>query len=204
MSLFTKSNNKGSSRTQIAIKGAEDGILILPNGEYRAILELSSINLDLKSEKEQDAILETYQRFLNSLACPIQILVQIREMDMDKYLSSYEARLEHEEEEVYKQQILGYTAFVKKLIKTNKILSRRFYIVVPYKETKKSSIELVREQLNLHIEIIESGLAKIGIHSRQLDTIEVLNLFYTYYNPEFAKTQPLRAQTIQTLAEQLV
>ena len=60
MSIFRKSNNKTSSRKQIQIKGVKDGILLLPGNKYRAVLELSSINFELKSEAEQDALIETY------------------------------------------------------------------------------------------------------------------------------------------------
>src|SRR6266480_6885689 len=99
MSLFKKSNSRISSRRQIAIQGVdEDGTLKLPSEQYRAVLEVSSINLLLKSEAEQDAIIETYQTVLNSLACPIQIIIQIRELDVDKYLNDYQERLNAETE----------------------------------------------------------------------------------------------------------
>lgn len=62
-----KSKNKTSSRNQIALKGVRDGILMLPNNEYRAILQVSSLNFELRSEYEQDAIIETYESFLNSV-----------------------------------------------------------------------------------------------------------------------------------------
>src|SRR5260370_28892546 len=103
MSLLTKSNSRGSSRRQIAIKGIEGNILEMPDGGFRLIMQTSSINLELKSEAEQDAIIETYQKFLNSLACPIQIVVQIREVDIDKYLEDYRKRVKGETVEAYKQ-----------------------------------------------------------------------------------------------------
>ncbi len=86
MSTFTKSKKKQSSRHQIAVEGIRDGILLLPGNHYRTALQLSSINFELKSEAEQDALIDTYQSFLNSLATPLQIIIRIRELDMDKYL----------------------------------------------------------------------------------------------------------------------
>src|ERR1035437_9952432 len=76
MSLLRKSNDKQSSRRQIAIEGVDDGMLILPSHRYRIILEASSINFELKSEDEQDALIDTYQAFLNGLACPLQIIIR--------------------------------------------------------------------------------------------------------------------------------
>jgi hypothetical protein len=204
MSLFKKSNSKASSRRQIAIKGVDDGVLLLPSGHYATILQVSSINLELKSEAEQDAIIEMYQSFLNSLACPIQVLVRIRELDVDKYLDDYRARLADEQEEVYKKQIEAYIKFVRELIKTNKILTRYFYIVVPYADNNKASMGLIKDQLALHVGIVEHGLEKLGMQSRQLTSLEALDMFYGFYNPDQAKLQPLTAQTMQMLTTQYV
>ena len=66
MLLLTKSNSKVSSRRQIAIKEVKDGILVLPNQEYRMVIETSSVNLELKSEDEQDVLIDSFQNFLNS------------------------------------------------------------------------------------------------------------------------------------------
>jgi hypothetical protein len=202
MSLLTKSNSKGSSRRQIAIKGVDGNILELPDGEYRLIMQTSSINLELKSETEQDAIIETYQKFLNSLACPIQIVVQIREVDIDKYLADYRKRVAGETVEVYKQQSEVYQKFVRDLIKTNKILTKHFYIVVPYTDRNKTSMEVIKDQLSMYAKIIEQGLGKLGMQTRILTGLEALDLFYTFYNTEQAKLQPLRQQTMHMLAQQ--
>jgi len=86
MPLLKKSNSKAtSSRRQIAIKGVEGNILELPNNEFRLVVAASAINIELKSEAEQDAIIDTYQRFLNSLPCTIQIVEYIKEIDIEKY-----------------------------------------------------------------------------------------------------------------------
>jgi len=204
MSLLTKSNNKVSSRRQIAIEGVEDGILRMPGNRYAVIMKVSSINLGLKSDAEKDAIIEAYKSFLNSLACPIDILIRIREIDVDKYLDDYRARMAEEQEEVYKKQIEAYINFVRDLIQTNKILTRHFYIVVPYQNNNNASFEVVKDQLMLHTGIVESGLAKLGMHTHQLDSLELLDLFYTFYNPEQAKLQPLTVQTMQMLTSQFI
>ena len=96
MFALQKSKTKVSSRGQIAIKGVRDGILMLPNNEYRAILQVSSLNFELRSEEEQDAIIETYESFLNSVGSNLQILVRTREIDRDKYLDDLNARYESE------------------------------------------------------------------------------------------------------------
>ncbi len=197
MFALQKSNKKVSSRVQIAIKGARDGILLLPGNQYRMVLSISSINFELKSEAEQDALIETYQSFLNSLGCDIQIVVRIREMDMDKYIAEFTNRMKDEKETIYKEQLNNYTTFVKSLIKTNKILARTFYIVIP--ASGKDEFDAIKEQLHLNADIIAKGLARMGMHSTVLTSLEVLDLFYSFYNPGQAKRQPITDQTLDLL-----
>lgn len=200
MSIFVKSKKKASSRHQIAIEGVQDGILILPNNHYRAVLQISSINFELKSEAEQDALIDTYQSFLNSLATSLQIVVRIREMDMDRYLTDVQARLKDEPDTIYRSQIKNYSEFVQSLITSNKILTRNFYVILPIASTEKD-FELIKEQLSLNADIVAKGLARLGMQSRQLNSLEILDLFYGFYAPAQAKRQPLSTQTLQVLKE---
>lgn len=199
MFALPKLNKNGSSRHQIAIKGVEDSVLILPNNEYRIIIETSSINFHLMSEDEQDAVVDIYKAFLNSLSFPIQIVQKVRALDLDDYLQSFEDKKDRETIEVYKKQIDGYTKYVKSLVKTNKILSRQFYIVVPYRTKGKETFEVVREQLANRLAIAEKGLGNVGIKTRLLSSLELLDLFYSSYNASDAKQQPLTQQTIDLL-----
>ncbi len=200
MSISLKSKKKESSRRQIAIEGVRDGILLLPNNQYRAVLQISSVNFELKSEAEQDAIIDTYQSFLNSLNTPLQIVIRIREMDMDKYLAEFAERVKNESESIYKSQNKNYTEFVRSLISTNKILTRHFYVIIPF-TAKEKDFDVVKEQLTNTIDIVAKGLGRLGMHSQALNSLEILDLFYGLYSPAQAKRQPLSAQTIQLLTE---
>src|SRR5258708_4400608 len=141
---FPKLNKKISSRRQIQIKEVKDNILILPNKEYRTIIETSSVNFELKSEAEQDVLIDSFQNFLNSLSCPLQILIRIREIDVDQYIEEIMKKQEDEKEMVYKTQMKNYTEFIQTLIKGNKILSRRFYIIIPYQSKHTSHFDLIK------------------------------------------------------------
>lgn len=204
MFALQKSRTKTNSRQQIAIKGVRDGILLLPNNQYRAVLEVSSLNFELKSEEEQDAIIDTYESFLNSVGSSLQILIRTREIDMDKYLEELNERLHGETEKVYKQQLKNYDEFIRSLITTNKILTRHFYLIVPYTATNKSDFELVQEQLNLKLDIVAKGMTRLGMHTKELSSLEVLDLFYSFYNPVQAKVQPLTEQALRLIHTALV
>jgi hypothetical protein len=202
MSVFTKSKKIASSRGQIALRGVQDDLLLLPGNKYRAVLQVSSINFELKSEAEQDALIDTYQSFLNSLASDLQIIVRVRELDLDKYLANFADKREAEVETVYKQQITNYVKFVQQLVTTKKILTRHFYVVVPL--DKEADFEVAKEQLAVSVDIVVKGLARMGMQSRQLSNLELLDLFYSYYSPSDAKQQPLTDKTLQLLTESYV
>jgi len=204
MFALQKSKSKTSSRHQIAIRGVRDGILMLPNNEYRAILQVSSLNFELRSEEEQDAIIDTYESFLNSVGSSLQVLIRTREIEMDKYLEELSERLNGETKSVYRKQLKNYDEFIRSLITTNKILTRHFYLVVPYTASSKAEFELIKEQLNLKLDIVAKGMTRLGMHTKQLSSLEVLDLFYSFYNPAQAKIQPLTEQTLQLIHSALI
>jgi hypothetical protein len=171
-------------------------MLLLPNDQYRLVIEVSPVNFELKSEEEQDALIDTYESFLDSLPCPLEIIVRIRELDMDKYLADTQELLHDEKEEVYRDQIKNYTKFVQGLVADNKILSRHFYVVLPY---TTSDFETAKEQLSLNADMVNKGLSRLGMRTRQLTNIELLDLFHTFYNPPQAKRQPISDQVAELL-----
>jgi len=199
-----KSKNKGTSRQQIAVKGVRNGIISLPHGQYRAVLEVTPVNFELRSEEEQDAIIDTYESFLNSIGTSLQILIRTREIDMDKYLEELRTRLDSETEAIYRQQLEYYDEFIRSLIQSNKILSRHFYIVVPFHSSGRMEFEMIREQLQLTVDITSKGVMRLGMHAHQLSSLEVLDLFYSFYSPTQAKLQPLTEQALQLVHTALV
>lgn len=204
MFALQKSKNKASARTQIAIKGVQDGILILPGNRYRTILEVSAINFELRSEQEQDAIIDTYESFLNSVGSSLQILIRTREIDMDKYLEDLAGRLQDEAEEIYRTQLNNYDEFIRSLVTTNKILTRRFYIVIPYQAGGVADFELIKEQLHIKRDIVAKGLNRIGMHVNELSSLEMLDLFYSFYSPTQAKLQPLTEHALSLIHNALI
>ena len=121
-------------------------------------------------------------------------------MDIDKYLEDIGKTKDKETVPAYKKQIKSYCAFVKKLVSGNKILSRRFYIVIPYKHTERhQDWKLIKEHLSLEEDIIIKGLERMQMKARALNGIEILNLFYTFYNSESMKTQALTKETVEAL-----
>jgi hypothetical protein len=200
MLFLSKNKGKASSRKQIQIKEVNDGVLVLPNKEYRVAIETSSVNFELKSEEEQDVIIDSFENFLNSLPCKLQILVRVREIDIDHYLNKIRKLTNHETQKIYQEEIENYCSFVQSVVSGNKILSRRFYIIIPYKDLDGAyDFSLIKEQIHLNRDIVMRGLEKLGMKSKQLNSLELIDLFYSFYNPDEHKIKELKNDAVITL-----
>src|SRR3990167_2295884 len=138
-----KINDSGAAKVQpkstqsfLDVAEIRDSILILRDGGLRSILAVSSVNFALKSEDEQNAIVASYQNFLNSLDFPIQILMQSRRMDINPYLDLMRERLSTVNNRLLQIQISEYTEFIQKLVETTHIMSKTFFVIVPYNYNK--------------------------------------------------------------------
>src|SRR6202142_3639157 len=116
----------------VPIKEVREGVVILKDGSLRALLMASSINLALKSTDEQQAIIGQFQSFLNSLEFTVQFFIQSRDLDIRPYIALLEDRYAQELDDLMKIQIREYIAFIKDLTQRANIMSKNFFIVVPY------------------------------------------------------------------------
>lgn len=204
--------NAKAAQDFVLIKEVRNGVIVLKDGGLRAVILASSINLSLKSSDEQAAIISSFQNFLNGLDFSTQIVVQSRRLDIRPYLISLEDRLKEQTETLLKIQTKEYIDFIKSFTDEVNIMTKTFFIVVPYNpmamkvdggiiesfiggnapkkqvsDTKKAidlaSFEEKRSQLDQRVSVIIEGLGGIGIRSSQLDTEAIIELFYKTFNP---------------------
>ncbi len=208
-----------AASTQLYLNIAEikDDVLVLKNGGLRAILQTSSVNFNLKSEEEQNAIIYAYQSFLNSLDFPIQIVVQSRKLDVDKYIENVKNMAEKHENPLLKQQTLEYAEYVQKLIEYADIMEKNFYVIVPFdpyrvqklsifakfmqRISSQDSVDAIKrrhhefEELNKHlterVNSVKTGLEACNLRAVQLTTPQLIELFYKIYNPETAHNEKI-------------
>src|SRR3989344_935086 len=121
-----------STKNLVDIADIVDNIVILKNGSLRTVIEVSSINFELRSEGEQVATLQNFQRFLNSTDFPLQIVVNSRRLDIEDYIKLIETTAESLTSELLKIQAAEYSKFIKELAELSNIMSKNFYIVVPF------------------------------------------------------------------------
>lgn len=202
---------KNTSTEQfVEIADIRDNVVILKNGSLRAIIELAAINFELRSEEEQIAILQNFQRFINSIDFPIQIVSISRKLNIDDYLKIINQSTETNDNELIKIQGLEYSKFIKELSELANIMQKRFFVIVPFYTTgvtapsakgflegvkeilgplKTAAVKLDEErfqtaqnQLLQKVELIYSGLVGLGIKSQLLQKEELMSLFYGIYN----------------------
>lgn len=209
-----KKSKRPSTQTHLPIAEIKDGVVVLKDGTLRAVLLVSSINFALKSEDEQNAIISAYVGFLNSIDFPIQIVVQSRRLQIRPYLEELQELERTQENELMRVQIADYRAFVQELVDIGQIMSKRYYVVVPYdplsnrkktfwsrfKEVIKPTISLRlkeerfqerKEDLDLRVRQVGSGLSSVGLRAVQLDTQALIELYYATYNPDIAYAETL-------------
>lgn len=189
----------------VPIQEIRDGIVILKDGSMRAILMTSSVNFALKSEEEQMAILVQFQNFLNSLDFSIQIFIQSRDLDIRPYVAKLEELYKAQTTDLMRIQTREYIDFVRSFVDGANIMTKRFFIVVPYAQAilstgkgkrkvsfgkdkqntpeQSARFEENRSQMEQRITVVEQGMARTGIRIVNLGTEEIIELFYKMFNP---------------------
>lgn len=129
-----------STQRNLAFSWIRDNIILMKDNSSRLILKCSSINFLLKSSEEQDAIIISFQRFLNTLKFPIQILIRSKKLDIDSYLQNLKDKALKQKNSLLQNQTYEYIEYLKKLIEIAQIMKKEFYIIVPFDNVENSSI----------------------------------------------------------------
>jgi hypothetical protein len=202
------------AQKNLALAEIKNDTVLMKDGTLRAVLMVSSINFALKNEDEQQAIVSAYVSFLNGLDHPLQIVIQSRQLNIKPYLEKLAQKEREQPNELLRMQIADYRSFVAELVSLGKIMSKNFYVVVPFDplSNKKRgfwsrasevlnpavTVRLKEERflkrkydLDQRVRQIESGLTGMGLEVVRLDTQSLIELFYSTYNPDIALSEPL-------------
>lgn len=202
----------------VEIQEIRDGVLLLKDSSLRVVMIASSINFALKSQDEQNAIVAQYQNYLNSLDFSVESFIHSRKLNIEPYLETLKERLGREYSELMKIQITEYIDFVKAFVESSQIMTKNFYVVIPFtpilvlqKETVKQGVlsflpnlsgsakrkekdirehgmnqekfEEYKIQLYQRVEVVRQGLGRLSVRLVPLNTEELIELFYSLYNP---------------------
>lgn len=207
-----------STKQLVGISNIIDNVVLLKNGSLRSVIEVTAINFELRSEGEQIAILQNFQRFVNSTDFPLQIVINSRKLNIDEYVKFVEKSSSELTNELLKIQATEYSKFIKELSDLSNIMSKKFYIVIPFyvfetpskagllqslksifkpsavvKHITPEQLETYKNQLLQRAELIFDGLIGLGLKTKLLEKNDLLNIFYDLYNPgnkiDFSQSQ---------------
>jgi type IV secretory pathway VirB4 component len=203
-----------STQQFLDIAEIKDDTVVLRDGTLRAVLSVSSINFSLKSEDEQNAVIAAYVGFLNNINSSIQIVIQSRELNIDGYIQFLMEKEKAQTNKLLKMQTAEYINYIKELISIGKIMTKSFYLTVPYSPTSDShksflasfletlkpatllklkdvKFQKYRRTLERRVDSLIGGLESMGIEVVQLTSQQLIELFYKTYNPEVAKNEQM-------------
>ena len=208
-----------STQSFLRISEIRENTLVLKNGGLRTILKISSINFSLKSENEQNAIIYSYQGFLNTLDFPIQIVVRSKKLDIDEYLDSLREKGEKQTNQLLQRQTFEYIEYISKLVEYADIMEKEFYVVVPYDPFRSQKLNIfqkffqnmspqdsytaikkrhdefnqLKKGLSQRVNTVKVGLENCGLKAEELETKGLVELFYNIYNPSVSRFQKAKS-----------
>jgi hypothetical protein len=129
-----------STQRYLPFSEIRDNLILMKDGSSRMVVRVHALNFNLKSTEEQDAILMSYQRFLNSLNFPIQIIIRSLKVDIEAYINRLKNLALKQPNALLQEQTYKYIDFLTNLIDLAQIMKKEFYIVVPYDIENNESV----------------------------------------------------------------
>ncbi len=211
--------NPNSTQATLLISELRDSMVIMKDGSFRAVVACKSINFDLMSETEREAVEYSYQNFLNSLNFRVQILIRSQRVDIGPYIERLSELRRNNDNMLLGILMDDYINFIDILSQEANIMDKSFFIAIPYYTTSEAekAVEQTKNlfatfsknkapaitrinrdtydkavtEINNRVEAVISGLFSIGIHSVRLNTKELGQLYYNFNNPDTAVREPL-------------
>lgn len=210
---------QNTTQNSLLISEIRDGMVIMGDGSFRAIVACKSINFDLMSSREREGVEFSYQNFLNALYFPIQIFIRSQRVDIGPYIDRL-AQIRRSQDNMLLNVLMDdYINFIDVLSQEANIMDKSFFIVIPYYPTgdisnvleqsrgifgklfskpqttatriDKVQYEKAKDEIKNRVDSVTSGLFQIGVKSVQLNTKEIGELYYNVYNPDTAVREPL-------------
>ncbi|MDK2899252.1 MAG: hypothetical protein PWQ10_439 [Patescibacteria group bacterium] len=214
-----KPKNPNSTQNSLLLSEIRDNMIIMADGSFRAVVACKSINFDLMSSNEREGVEFSYQNFINSLTHPIQILVRSQRIDIGPYIDKL-VKIRRDQDNMLLNVLMDdYIDFIDALSQEANIMDKSFFITIPYysqgdlaniieqgkgffskiSSRSKNTVtkidsetyEKAKTEIKNRVDSVIAGLFQLGVQSAQLNTKELGELYYNFYNPDTAVREPL-------------
>ena len=143
----------------------DNGIIKINNFTFIKIIKVSSINFNLKSEFEKEAILNSYKIFLKTCQFNFQILIQSNKKDLSKNISIINNQLKSVNNKI-SEISKKYIKYINELNNKNKSSSKNFYLIIKYENKNLNEINNIEnyayQELNDKYFKIRDCLSRCG------------------------------------------
>lgn len=212
--MAKKTPKSSSTLSFVEVSEVREDVMVLREGQMRAVLAISSANFALKSQQEQDIIIGTFQGLLNSLEFPIQILVQSRKLDLSRYIESLKEKEVNQQNDLLRVQMMEYIEYLEHMVDAVNIMSKNFFVIVgfepitlkegifgsffralnPTRVIRQKQEEFIKNRglLMQRVEQTASKFGSLGLKVSMLNTEQLIVLLYNSYNPDVADSIRLR------------
>ena len=205
-----------STQNALRISEIRDGIVIMKDGSYRAVVMAQSINFDLMSPQEREGVEQSYQGFLNALYFPIQIMMRSQRVDLRIYMEKLNKIREQHTNTLLSLLMEDYLNYIEYLSQSANIMEKQFFVVVPFEPvTVKNAAKKVglftslfnnkpehivigeqefnnaKTELKTRVQSVLEAMNQMNVQAIPLNTRELIELYYDVYNPDTATTQPM-------------
>jgi hypothetical protein len=214
--------NPNSTQNTLQIAEIRDGIVIMNDGSFRSVLMVKSINFDLMSPQEREAVEYSFQGFLNSLYFDVQIFIRSQKVDLRPYLERLDKIRSEHDNMLLALLMEDYINYMANIAQQTNIMDKKFYVVVPYNPLPTASqalaqsknfftglaglfnkkeahvvinepdLQKAKDELRNRVQAVLGGLQQCGVQGLPLDTQELIELYYDTYNPDTATRQQLK------------
>jgi len=197
---------KVPSQQFMPVEQIREGVMVMKDKSLKGVLLVSSLNFALKSEEEQMAIIYQFQNFLNSLDFSCQIIVNSRKVNITGYIDKIKGLEEKQKNELLKIQTSEYRAFIEEIVSNGSIMSKNFYVVVPYfpmtelpnittsqaspadkTNLTEKKFQSGKYQLWQRMEYVSLGIRRCGLKSAPLASEELIEMLWGLHHPKQAE-----------------
>ncbi len=193
------------SQDVVPIADIVDDIVMYKDGGAAIVLETSSLNFGLLSDREQEAVIAAFAALINSLSFAVQISVRTQRKNIGSYLAFLDQKINAMQNPKLKSLMINYKAFISETIRKKNVLGKRFFVILPFSPlelgfsksllpgvsqkgplpyTQEYILKKAKTALYPKRDHVIKQCARLGLRAKQVEREALLSLYYDIYNPD--------------------